>query len=170
MRIYEKLNSVSPIDGDCGKLCEAACCTSTDPDMGIYLLPGEEQLVMDAADDFEIEVEDACEYEVPRSWEGNLYFIRCVNPGKCNRFYRPIQCKMYPLEPHMANGKLSLILSSVKTPYVCPLISKKMRLDPIFIKTVYEVWHELIDDPLIYDLVVFDSATRSPVTQVFPKY
>ena len=41
------LDSVCPIDGDCGRLCGAACCTAGDTDgeeLGIYLYPGEEKL------------------------------------------------------------------------------------------------------------------------------
>ena len=43
-RIYRLLDQVSPVDYDCGELCGAACCTCQDPDMGIYLLPGEEKM------------------------------------------------------------------------------------------------------------------------------
>lgn len=45
--IYRLLDHVSPIDGDCGKLCGAACCTSGDEsaeDLGIYLYPGEDAI------------------------------------------------------------------------------------------------------------------------------
>ena len=58
--IYRLLDKVSPLDDDCGLLCGAACCTcdncegadaivegasdDADYEMGIYLLPGEEQM------------------------------------------------------------------------------------------------------------------------------
>ena len=45
------LDSVCPIDGDCGRLCGAACCTAGDTDgeeLGIYLYPGEEKLGLGA--------------------------------------------------------------------------------------------------------------------------
>ena len=39
--IYRLLDKVSPIDGDCGKLCGSACCTVNgqiaEEEMGIYL-------------------------------------------------------------------------------------------------------------------------------------
>ena len=68
--IYRLWENVSPIDGDCGTLCSAACCRTDGlypdeiknpeydqdlleedekDDLGIYLLPGEE-LVHDKSD------------------------------------------------------------------------------------------------------------------------
>ena len=51
--IYRLLDRVSPIDGDCGRLCGAACCTcgdaekdGTEEDLGIYLYPGEHKFII----------------------------------------------------------------------------------------------------------------------------
>ena len=49
-QIYKMLDAVSPLDCDCGALCGAACCTGGDGDMGIYLLPGEEEYLKDSGD------------------------------------------------------------------------------------------------------------------------
>ncbi|MBQ6608720.1 MAG: hypothetical protein IJH69_06405, partial [Firmicutes bacterium] len=49
--IYEMLNRYELLDYDCGRLCGTACCTAGgsygDENMGIYLLPGEEELLKD---------------------------------------------------------------------------------------------------------------------------
>lgn len=169
-KIYNTLNSVTPLDMDCGELCGSACCMSRDEDMGIYLLPGEDIMISDAVEDFEIEIDDAEEYEFPDSWTGDVYFVKCKDPLACNRFYRPVQCKIYPLEPHIREEKLILILSSVETPYKCPLIERKIRLNPDFVETVYKAWEKLIEDPLIYDLILFDSSTRKNYLQVYPEF
>ena len=74
---------------------------------------------------------------------------------------RPLQCRFFPLAPHISSdGALHLILSPIELPYTCPLIEQKTELEPRFIKAVYTVWKHLLKDPLIFDLVEYDSAER----------
>ena len=52
--IYRLLDKFSPVNGDCGLLCDCACCTCNgasnasnhydEDDLGIYLLPGEHKI------------------------------------------------------------------------------------------------------------------------------
>ena len=168
--IYRLLDKVSPLDTDCGQLCSAACCNcggdgtneeSTDFNMGIYLLPGEEKLFTRNESWLKWNIEDAEDYEFPESWFGKIYFVRCKTPPHCPREMRPLQCRFFPLTPHLTkDGELSMILSQVKLPYVCPLISEKRTLEPAFIQATYTVWKRLIQDPLIYDLVKMDSKSH----------
>lgn len=165
--IYRLLNKVSPLPDDCGKLCSAACCTcggdganenSTDFDMGIYLLPGEEKLFTRKEDWLKWSIEDAEDYEFPLSWSGKIYFIRCKTPPHCPREMRPLQCRFYPLSPYLDEEQnLRLILSTVALPYQCPLIEEKKTLQSAFTQATYTVWKRLIKDPLIWDLVEMDS-------------
>lgn len=176
--IYRLLDSVSPIDGDCGKLCGAACCTcdngqsedalikdardDADYEMGIYLLPGEEDMFTGdetwvkwghlAAEDFEF----------PESWTGNVAFLECRVAPCCPRKKRPLQCRFYPLTPHIDyNNNLWLIYQKAESlPYVCPLIEDRIPLNESFMKATYTVWKRLIQDPLIYDMVEMDSDYR----------
>ncbi len=159
--IYRLLNSVTPLKSDCGLLCDAACCQSSEDNMGIYLLPGEEKLFTRQETWLKWEIENAENFDFPDSWYGKIYFIRCSNAPFCPRNQRPLQCRFFPLAPHIAdNGKLVLILYPAKLPYVCPLIDQHIPLDQSYIKAVYTVWHRLIQDPLIYDLVLYDSKNR----------
>ena len=65
------------------------------------------------------------------------------------------------LDVHLTgDGRLNLILSPLELPYECPLIRDRLRLTPAFIRATYTVWTHLIRDPLIFDLVEFDSAQR----------
>jgi hypothetical protein len=165
--IYRLLNRVSPLPGDCGQLCSAACCScggdgsgedSLDFDMGIYLLPGEEKLFTQKEDWLKWNVDYAENYEFPASWYGKVYFVRCKTPPHCPREMRPLQCRFYPLAPYLSKeGDLSLILSTTELPYRCPLIEDTMPLQESFIKATYTVWKHLIRDPLIRDLVKMDS-------------
>lgn len=167
--IYRLLDRVSPIEGDCGRLCGAACCTVSgelaDEELGIYLYPGEEKLHQNAqgpaGDWLDWTVEEAEDYEFPASWQGRVYFVRCKTPPHCPRRLRPLQCRTFPLTPHLdENGLLTLIYNDVELPYRCPLIEDRIELTPKFVRATYTVWAHLLRDPLIYDLVAMDSAAR----------
>ena len=162
--IYRLLNMVSPLDSDCGLLCGAACCTAEkgdDSEMGIYLLPGEEK-AHDRKDNWlKWSAEEAEDYDFPESWKGKIYFVQCQGPGKCRREIRPLQCRTFPLTPHINEaGELSLVYNDIELPYRCPLIDEEMQLEERFVKATFTVWKHLIRDPLIYDLVKMDSEMR----------
>lgn len=165
--IYRLLNKVSPVPYDCGTLCSAACCTceetenSGDPELGIYLLPGEEKLFTRKENWLKWTSEPAEDFDFPESWIGKVHFVKCTEPPVCPRENRPLQCRFFPLAPHLTeDGILRLVFNTVPLPYACPLICNKMELTPDFIQATYTVWNHLIRDPLIYDLVAMDSEDR----------
>ena len=162
--IYEALNKVEVLDHDCGKLCGAACCTAGgnygDENMGIYLMPGEEELLRDQ-DWLTITESDASEHDLPESWTGKVYFAKCKTPPICPRDMRPIQCRTFPLAPHIdEDGKLLMIYNDLELPYECPLIEEEIPLEDDFVEALTEAWRAMIKDPLIYDLVKMDSVAR----------
>lgn len=162
--IYEKLNRYELLDYDCGRLCGAACCTAGgsygDENMGIYLLPGEEEL-LEGEDWLNVVVSDASEHDLPESWTGKVYFAKCKTPPICPRDKRPIQCRTFPLAPHIdEDGDLIMIYNDLKLPYECPLIEEEIPLEDDFVDAITDVWEELMQDPLIYDLVLMDSEAR----------
>ncbi len=162
--IYKKLNGIELLDYDCGKLCGAACCTAAgsagEEEMGIYLLPGEEELLKDE-EWLEIRVSDASEHDLPESWTDKVYFGRCKTPPICPRDMRPIQCRTFPLAPHIdEDGELTLVYNDLELPYECPLIEEEIPLEDAFVDALQEAWETLIEDPLIYDLVKMDSEAR----------
>lgn len=166
--IYRLLDKVSPIDGDCGNLCGAACCTcgsslseEENENFGIYLYPGEEKLHSRKEDWLEWSVENAEDYDFPDSWIGKLYFVRCKTPPVCPRNMRPFQCRTYPLSPYLdENGVLELVYNGEELPYSCPLIEDEIPLNDDFVKATFTVWKHLIRDPYIRDLVEMDSRLR----------
>ena len=166
-KIYEMLDEVSPIDGDCGRLCNAACCTcdgdckGDDFNLGIYLLPGEDKLFTKDEDWLIWSTERAEVYYYPDSWHGKVYFVRCKTPPVCERKLRPLQCRTYPLAPHLTDeGKLIMITNASELPYECPLIRDNIKLREDFTEATWKAWSILITDPLIYDLVEMDSQYR----------
>ena len=164
--IYRLLDRVSPVNFDCGTLCGCACCvTEGEAEMGIYLLPGEEKLHSRKDDWLEWSVERAEDYEFPESWKGNVNFIRCKTPPHCPREKRPIQCRTFPLAPHITeDGELMLVYQDIDVPYACPLIDQEIPLEDRFVQATLTAWRRLITDPLIYDLVKMDSEAREQAT------
>ncbi len=160
--IYRLLDAVSPLDCDCGAFCGAACCTAGDDgDMGIYLLPGEEKVFGPEDDWLIVTKERAEDYEFPDSWHGAVYFVRCKTPPHCPREKRPIQCRSYPLLPHLTqDGVLSLVYNDLETPYGWPLIEEEIPLNDDFVEVTQKAWARLIKDPFIRDLVRMDSKAR----------
>ena len=163
LEIYESLNRVSPLDTDCGELCSACCCTAEEAEreMGIYLLPGEDK-VHDRHDGWlSWTAEDAEDYDFPESWQGKVYFVRCKGPGYCRREIRPIQCRSFPLLPHLTeDDELMMVYNDLELPYRCPLIDEEIPLNDDFVEATRKAWEKLITDPLIRDLVMADSEER----------
>lgn len=173
LAIYRLLDRVSPIDGDCGLLCGSACCMgghAGDPGsgddsngnpVGIYLLPGEEKVHSKHDEWLDWAEDDADDYDFPDSWTGKVYFINCKTPPYCPREKRPLQCRTFPLTPHLdENDELSLVYNDLELPYACPLIYEAIPLNDDFVKATLTVWKHLVRDPLIYDLVKMDSLER----------
>lgn len=169
LAIYRLLDKVSPVPFDCGRLCGSICCTcgNDDEELGIYLLPGEHKVHQKEKGDkswLTWSAENAEDFDFPDSWRGKVYFVRCKTPPICPREKRPLQCRTFPLTPHIDDeGNLTLILNDVELPYLCPLIEEELPLDPAFVKATHTAWKHLIRDPLIYDLVRADSKERDLV-------
>jgi hypothetical protein len=173
--IYRLLDRVSPTDGDCGLLCGSVCCrvgedaSAWDFKLGIYLLPGEDKLLKNSRDMFEWDSSRTEDGGFPASWRGDVPFIRCKTPPRCHRLMRPLQCRFFPLAPHLRpDGSLRLILYPTDhLPYDCPLISERRALSERFVRASHTVWKRLVRDPLIRDLVAYDSEGRDEDTLVF---
>ena len=164
-KIYEKLNQVSPLDYDCGKLCGQTCCVYDDEDYSnedliIYLIPGEESMY-ESSETFELKHFDIKEINYPYSWKEGVYTVKCLNPPNCEREIRPIQCRTFPLIPHIdKNNHFYLIFDESQYPYECPLIKENIDLNEDFIYETYKIWRLLLKNKLIYDLVDMDSRKR----------
>ena len=168
--IYRLLDAVSPVPFDCGTVCGAACCgsgTDSAPELGLYLLPGEESLHDRNDPDLLWQEDQAEDYDFPASWQGSVVFLRCSCAPHCPREKRPIQCRTFPLLPHLeADGILTLIWNDQILPYSCPLIEQNAELSPEFVRATKEAWRLLLHDPRIRDLVKMDSDARRAVSSL----
>ncbi|MBR2670680.1 MAG: YkgJ family cysteine cluster protein [Oscillospiraceae bacterium] len=150
---YRRLDEVAPVSFDCGMFCGASCCDYEGPggeNLGLYLLPGEEGInpTLKADDTYDI--------------DGELFtFAKCVGTSTCIRDLRPIQCRTYPLVPHIdADGDLKLIYNDSELPYGCPLVEQRARLNIEFVEETTAVWKELVRDPSIRKYVEIYSVMR----------
>lgn len=165
-RIYQRLDEVSPVDFDCGTLCNEVCCVYdeedySNDDLVLYLMPGEE-LMYEDSDSFELYQIKSRAANYPDSWEDKVFMVKCLTPPRCERNLRPIQCRTFPLIPHLTKeGDFHLVFDESEFPYECPLVHDNIKLNQDFIDVTYDVWMLLIKNPVVYDLVEMDSRRRN---------
>lgn len=131
-RAWARLMTVTPLKGDCGALCGAACCAPDEDGQGaVQLFPGERALI-GAVDWARFEETDA------------LCTLLCE--GRCEREKRPFGCRMFPLTPVRRRGTWDVRLDR-RAWAMCPLMgSGIMGLAPEFVEAVREAVRVLAAD------------------------
>jgi len=129
----EKLNNVTPLRRDCGRVCSAACCRPLGrEETGMLLFPGEAELYTG---------KDG--WEIRPAAQGAL--IIC--PGKCDRAERPLSCRLFPLLPLPQEDGSVRVATDLRAKAVCPLARQgKSAMDPAFIEAVRESGEMLMRD------------------------
>jgi len=155
------------IEGNCGQLCDYHCCRSheEDEDLGMYLLPLEyEAIQKNRGVDFE--VHSSYDYEIYGAKK--LFYIFCNNNSGCLREFRPVQCRTYPLEPHMEDGKLMMIIENDQF-HKCPLIDNRAIWRKEFIKGIYAGWALLLTlEPVLRHIEVVSRKRKGYYAYVKP--
>ena len=147
--VYSLLN-VHPLDFDCGILCGSLCCQEYEPGVGMYLLPGEEQMFSGKETWLDWKYVKAKDHNFPLDWKGHVAFVTCN--ATCPRDKRPIQCRTFPLMPYLTlDGELLVKLDTLTGILICPMIKEpdKYPLKPEFYAAALSAWRILIKDPLI---------------------
>lgn len=151
-RVYELLDSITPLESDCGELCSRACCASTEEASGMYLYPGEEEMYLDNPSWISIE-KSSFTYG-----NGKPVFIAICNEH-CQRSLRPLACRIFPLSPYMDHSRSLHIKVDPRAVPICPLAreSSTHQLDENFINTVANVFRLLIKDNEIKSFILSSS-------------
>ena len=139
-KAYRMLNNSTPLRFDCGLLCGSRCC-SGGSESGMHLLPGEEIMLRGLFPAPEVRSEEL----------GGMHISFCVCKGKCDRRFRPLACRIFPLVPFVdGSGKLQVI-EDPRVRYICPLLFNNdgVKLRKIFHRKVYRVFQFLSRDPEI---------------------
>lgn len=133
LQLYRLFDHITPLKLDCGMLCKSACCQGDDS--GMYLFPGEENVQRILKSKWaKIERSDfSYEYGGKKK---NVPLLVCN--GECDRYERPLACRIFPLTPYVGkDGKLQIIMDP-RAKAICP-ISRELSADELdmnFIKNV----------------------------------
>lgn len=146
------------IEGNCGLLCDFHCCRSHERDhrLGMYLLPGEFKAMQGHHADYE--VHSRYHYELPDGIK-HLHYIFCSDDSGCLRELRPIQCRTYPFEPHLEDGKLYLVVEQEQL-HDCPLLKTPEKWRRAFVQGVYKGWQLLLTMDRVRNYVLAASKER----------
>ena len=135
--IYESLQNITPLKKDCGLLCSGACCKDGEEKTGMLLFPCEERLLSNVS--FAQIEESNCEYGENET--AKLFFCN----GSCDRKFRPLACRIFPLMPYLKDDKLTLIMNPMAK-NICPLARSLeiCDLEPNFVKNVKKAMNRIL--------------------------
>ena len=103
------LENVTPLKGDCGRLCGRACCRPDENGKGgMLLFPGEEALYAGP---------DGAGFTMIRDDSVTENGLLLVCSSACRRETRPLGCRFFPLRP-TSKGRAVMDRRSA---WVCPL-------------------------------------------------
>lgn len=127
------LKNVTPLDTDCGNVCDGRCCRPSAESVGMLLLPGEENLLADEG------------FTIVSVGGGNL--LTCN--GSCRREMRPFACRVFPLFPYVGEDGLVRAVYDPRSWRLCPLTRNcaHVRLKPDFVRAVRRAGTLLMRDP-----------------------
>lgn len=150
LQLYRLFDRLTPTKFDCGKLCRKACCKGDSS--GMYLFPGEKK-VFDLLEPNWARIEMS---EFRYTFDGkdkNIPILFCS--GKCDRYQRPLACRIFPLTPYLEDGNLSVIIDP-RAKAVCPLSEDGIEItdfDPNFVKAVYKAFRILMSNKEFYSFM-----------------
>lgn len=129
----KKLEKVTPLCTDCGRICGAACCRPMEAEeTGMLLFPGEQALY-----------EGKPEWKIQKA--GQDLLIICM--GECDREERPLSCRMFPLLPMEDQNSVRAYMDE-RARYVCPLVPSGIQgVRPEFRETIEECGRILLENP-----------------------
>ncbi len=150
LQLYRLFDTATPLNVDCGELCNSACCHGTDS--GMLLFPGEEAVYkLINPDNMRIEKTD-----LTYTYEGKEYktpILFC--DGQCDRYIRPLACRIFPLTPVLdEDGKIDVIIDP-RAKSVCPL-AKALYLEEYeksFVRAVKKAFVLLSKNKRIYEFL-----------------
>lgn len=126
-KIFNILGNLTPLNVDCGVLCENACCKGKS-DQGMLLFPHEESVL-----------------SVQKTQTGGRLVV-CDE--KCNRNERPLSCRIFPFFPTVNEKGKVFIEKDYRAQLLCPLLehSDEIIFNHNFFKALKKVGKLLAKD------------------------
>lgn len=126
-KIFDILGELTPLNVDCGVLCECACCKG-ESNQGMILFPHEESSLPTIT-----------------TTSGDKLVV-C--DGKCDRSKRPLACRIFPFFPTIDERGRIFIEKDYRAQLLCPLLehSDEIVFNPKFFKALKKVGKILAKD------------------------
>ncbi len=151
LQLYRLFDNNTPLPIDCGKLCNSACCQGEDS--GMLLFPGEEE-VYNLLKPEAMRIEETDLIYSYKDTEHKTPILFCG--GKCDRYIRPLACRIFPLTPVLDdNGHIEIIIDP-RAKSVCPL-AKTLYIDEYdenFVKSVKKTFVLLNKNKQVHNFLV----------------
>ena len=161
LQIYKLFDNRTPLSSDCGVLCGKACCKGDDS--GMYLFPGEKK-VFDLLTPGWADIEISNFTYRHKNEEKKVPILFCN--GNCDRYQRPLACRIFPLTPWLDNsGKLQIIIDP-RSKSLCPLSDNIdiSDFDNDFIKNIKKAFLLLLSNKEFFS---FMSAYSEYISEYF---
>lgn len=140
LQLYRLFDKSTPVPADCGELCGKACCEGDD--CGMFLFPGEEEVYKLLNPDW-ISIERS---DFSYKYNGKTYYTPiAMCSGECDRYQRPLACRIFPLTPYLSDGHIEIIIDP-RAKRLCPL-AKGFYLEDFnrtFIKNIEKAFRLLM--------------------------
>ena len=147
LQLYRLFDTNTPLKVDCGQLCGCACCKGEDS--GMFLFPGEKEVYqLLNPDDFRIEMSDLSYSYNGKDYKTPILFCN----GHCDRYMRPLACRIFPLTPIITDDKKIDIIIDPRAKSLCPL-AKTLYLDEYdqdFVKSIKKAFVLLAKNKHVY--------------------
>ena len=127
---YDIIGSLTPLRGDCGKLCDKICCKGDKA--GMLLFPGEES-IFEGIVGFSIE-------ELEYMDTAGMKLLMC--DGDCERGLRPLSCRIFPAAPLVGENGVVDAVADIRGRRVCPIWDLKY-VDGAFVRAVKKAFELL---------------------------
>ncbi len=150
LQLYRLFDKATPISADCGTLCNKACCKGND--FGMYLFPGEKKVYELLNPDW-TDIESS---EFTYTYDGkekHLPILFCN--GHCDRFLRPLACRIFPLTPIFDENEKLQIIVDPRAKAICPL-SRNLKVSDYnleFVKNVKKAFTILLSNKEFYSFM-----------------
>ncbi len=147
-KVWKKLETITPLMGDCGRLCDKKCCGGTEHD-GMLLFPGEEYLYEALSRDW-FQIIDS---NIALSDGYKIKLLVCR--GECPREYRPLSCRIFPVIPYINEEGRAEFRLDLRSLGICPVVFNP-RENPVedeFIEALYSAFPPLLKDDAIVEFI-----------------